>query len=293
MTACVNPKGMSYTYLVDQNVRKQQYIAALAFYLQRTSFPIVFCENTLCDFSNLFENYINANRLEYITFDGNNFDKSRGKGYGEIEILEYAFNNSYLLKNADSVVKITGRLQCTNINLLVKMNRLMAYPVIQANYISGNSKMMDSKIVIAPVVFFMNDLISRKKILNDSVGVFFEHILFLSVCEQKKYKFIPFVMIPDINGQSGSTGVIYNCERNCVEKLSYSYYSLINALRLNEKYLTMKYSCIFSGFLLIICFFIKLLLCFVSLPRRFFLLSFLALLRNWKKIFINVICSLL
>lgn len=270
MTACVDPKGMSYTYLVDVNVRKQQYIAALAFYLQRTSLPIVFCENTLCDFSNLFEDYINVHRLEYITFNGNNFDKSRGKGYGEVEILEYAFNNSYLLKNADLVVKITGRLQCTNINLLLKMNRLMAYPVIQTDHISGKSKMMDSKIVIAPIVFFKNELISRKNMLNDSAGLFFEHILFLSVCEQKKYIFIPFVIIPNIKGLSGSTGIVYDSEKNCMEKLSYIYYSLINGLQLNEKCMKVKYSCILSGFLLIMCFFIKLLLYFVALLRRLF-----------------------
>lgn len=220
LTACVDPKGMSYTYLVDNDVRKQQYIAALTFYLQKTSLPIVFCENTLCDFSDLFQDYISAGRLEYITFDGNNFDKSRGKGFGEIEILEYAFNNSYLLKDVNRVVKITGRLQCMNINLLLRMNRLMVCSIIQTNYISGKSKMMDSKIVIAPPNFFKNELISKKDILNDSTGVYFEYMLFLSVCNQVNYLFFPFIIIPELEGQSGSTGALYINKRNYVEKLS-------------------------------------------------------------------------
>ncbi|WP_455664229.1 hypothetical protein [Phocaeicola sp.] len=270
LTACVDPKGMSYTYLVDNNVRKQQYMTALFFYLQKTSYPIVFCENTLCDFSNLFVDYVNIGRLEYLTFDGNNFDKSKGKGYGEVEILEYAFNNSYFLKDADMVVKITGRLQCVNINFLLKVNRLIVCPVIQTNYISGKNKMMDSKIVIAPADFFKDELISRKKMLNDSIGVFFEHILFLSICEQKRYIFLPFVIIPNIIGQSGSTGTVYVyvSKRNYAEKLSYIYYSLSNGLRLNNEYMKMKYSYNLLGSIQIVRFFIKLLLGIVCLLQR-------------------------
>lgn len=267
LTACVDPKGMSYTYLVDNNIRKRQYIAALTFYLQETSFPIIFCENTLCDFSDLFEDHIKVGRLEYITFDGNNFDKSRGKGYGEMEILEYAFNNSCLLKNANRVVKITGRLRCMNINSLIKMNMLVVCSAIQTNYISGKSKMMDSKIVIAPSYFFKNELISRKNMLNDSAGIYFEHMLFLSICNQMNCLFFPFVIIPEIEGQSGSTGNMYINKSNYEEKLSYVYYSLGNALRLNKDCMKMKYSYILSGFIQIIRFLIK-LLCIACVVKK-------------------------
>lgn len=249
LSACVDPKGMAYTYLTDKDVRKQQYKEALNFYLRKTSLPVVFCENTLCDFSGYFNEYIETGRLEYLTFDGNNFDKSKGKGYGEMEIMEYAFDNSQLLKNNSVVVKITGRLKILNINALLRMNKLLMQPMIQANYINGGGKMMDSRIVFAPKDFWKNELIKRKELLDDSAGVYFEHILFLSVCEQRSYLFLPFVIVPDVVGKSGSTGVDYARKIGCRECLSYAYYSLGKGVQLSEESMRMKYSYILVCFI--------------------------------------------
>ena len=116
LTACVNPGGMPFTVLNDTSERLRQYREALDFYLRETTQPIVFCENTLCDFSEDYKEHISSGRLEYITFDGNNFDKSKGKGYGEALIMEEAFRISKLLGQCDFVVKITGRLIVRNIS---------------------------------------------------------------------------------------------------------------------------------------------------------------------------------
>ena len=268
LSACVDPKGMSYTYLTDKDVRKQQYKEALNFYLRKTSLPVVFCENTLCVFSGYFNEYIETGRLEYLTFDGNNFDKSKGKGYGEMEIMEYAFDKSRLLKNSCVVVKITGRLKILNINALLRMNKLLMQPMIQANYINGGGKMMDSRIVFAPKDFWKNELIKRKEFLDDSAGVYFEHILFLSVCEQRSYLFLPFVIVPDVVGKSGSTGVDYARKISCRETLSYAYYSLGKGVQLSAENMRMKYSYILVCFIQVMRFAIKLLYCSLSFRWR-------------------------
>ena len=57
LTACVHPGGMPFTVLTDSSERLRQYRAALDFYLRETSYPIVFCENTLCDFSDDYKGH--------------------------------------------------------------------------------------------------------------------------------------------------------------------------------------------------------------------------------------------
>ena len=119
LTGCINPNGMSFTQLTDVDERKEQYIIAIKYYLKETNCQVVFCENSNTDLSPIFQNNCNKNRLEIITFDGNK-DKQKGKGYGEAEIIEYAIQNSSVLINSDTIIKITGRLIINNIPSIVK-----------------------------------------------------------------------------------------------------------------------------------------------------------------------------
>ena len=46
LTACIDPKGMAFTTLQNKEVRLQQYLDALNYYLYNTNLNIVFVENT-------------------------------------------------------------------------------------------------------------------------------------------------------------------------------------------------------------------------------------------------------
>ena len=96
LTACINPNGMLYTTIQDTELRKKHYIESLFFYLTKTQYKIVFVENSNTDISSLYQKEISEGRLECITFDGNNYDRSLGKGYGEALILDYACMHSKL-----------------------------------------------------------------------------------------------------------------------------------------------------------------------------------------------------
>lgn len=123
LTACVNPSGMAFTKLNNPEVRVRQYKEALDWYLENTEFHILLVENSNYDFSKDYQGFIDEGRLEYLTFDGNNFDRSKGKGYGEAAILDYGLKHSQFLGKMQSsqlVIKVTGRLLCTNINYLLK-----------------------------------------------------------------------------------------------------------------------------------------------------------------------------
>ena len=234
LTACVNPGGMPFTVITDSSERLRQYRAALDFYLGETSYPIVFCENTLCDFSDDYKQYIETGRLEYITFDGNNFDKSRGKGYGEALIMEEAFCHSKLLDQCNFVVKITGRLIVRNISQLVKDNRRMFSDTIQTFY--PNNNMADSRLVILPKSFCIDDFLSRKDSINDTEGYYFEHLLYDAIISRKKYVYVPFLHVPLIDGVSGSTGNLYKSDNVKYDHHRFAFDMLGNALKMERLY---------------------------------------------------------
>ena len=234
LTACVNPGGMPFTVLNDTSERLRQYREALDFYLRETTHPIVFCENSLCDFSKDYKEYISSGRLEYITFDGNNFDKSKGKGYGEALIMEEAFRLSKLLGQCYFVVKITGRLIVRNISQLVKDNRRMITDTIQTFY--PHDKMIDSRLVILPKLFCINNFLAKKNSINDTQGYFFEHLLYDTIISRKKYVFVPFLHVPLIDGMSGSTGNLYNSDTAKYSHHRFAFDMLGNALKMERFY---------------------------------------------------------
>lgn len=232
LTACVNPSGMPFTVLTDTSERLRQYRDALDFYLNETPFPIVFCENTLCDFSSDYKSFIDNGRLEYLTFDGNRFDKSKGKGYGEANIMEEAFRRSRLLATCDMLVKITGRLIVRNIALLLKDNDRMLTTTIQTFF--PNHRMIDSRVLVIPKEYAMNDFLTRKERINDSEGVFFEHVLYESLLSRHSYVYIPFLKVPLIEGMSGSKGDEYKSGQAHFDNTRFAFDMLGNALRMDK-----------------------------------------------------------
>ena len=257
---------MSYTYLNDVSVRKQQYLNAIDFYLKRTTLPIVFCENTLFDFSPLYYSEISSGRFEYLTFDGNNFDRAKGKGYGEIGIMEYAYANSILLRDADIVIKITGRLIVQNIARLVKMNKLVIYPVIQTLF--GNQKMMDSRIILAPSTFFKKYFFLQKEFINDSEQIYFEHALYNAVISQSQYFYFPLLIVPRFSGQSGTSGNYYKIDFSFYDQLIYMYHSLGNGIRFNQDHARKVFSIWVVGLIQTIRVFIRIIITVCSKMKK-------------------------
>ena len=122
---------MPFTVVSDATQSLNQYLLALQFYLQNTSCPIVFVDNSNMDKTPFLEYESQyGSRLEILSFDGNKV-KTQGKGLGEMEIIEYALIHSKfnLLLDKHRIVKITGRLIVRNINSLLKCDKwhLMSY----------------------------------------------------------------------------------------------------------------------------------------------------------------------
>lgn len=208
LTACINPNGMAYTVLQDKDERLLQYREALDWYLAHVKNKIVFVENTGHDISPLYESYIKSEHLEVLTFQGNDFDKSKGKGYGEALIIDYALNNSRFIRSNSTIIKITGRRICLNIKNII--SKCSTPPTVYASIVNdelGNVD-CDSQVFVAPYDFIKNVFLKNSSSINDSTHIYFEHVLYDSINNWikggGKFKEIWFPILLD--GTSGSSG---------------------------------------------------------------------------------------
>jgi hypothetical protein len=207
LTACINPDGMSFTKLTNPDERKRQYADALLYYLTHTSLPIVFAENSNTDISHLFTDQFSGGRLEILTFQGNK-NKTKGKGYGEAEIIEYAMNHSQMIDNTSCIIKITGRLIVENIQSIIDERSLLKLNQSVQCTILSKFSYADSRLMIVPVAF-MKCFLARKSQIDDSKKMIFEEVLLDTIKEVKAYYYFPFTKEPQIVGMSGTTGEVY------------------------------------------------------------------------------------
>lgn len=211
LTGCINPSGMTFTKLQNPEKRKSQYIDSIKYYLNHTENLIVFVENSGTDISAEFPNPEDKKRLEIITFFGNNFDKNKGKGYGEMMILKHAFQHSILIQESVSICKITGRYKLLNIKSILKSYQKHTCNIMVD--LPRQLKYADSRLFIADRIFFQKFLFQTAELINDSAGYYFEHALnravLLSIAEEK-FNYLPFKYHPRLKGESGTDSLNYD-----------------------------------------------------------------------------------
>ncbi len=230
LTACFNPSGMSYTLLQDPSERVRQYKIALDWYLFNTDYKILFVENTSGDISSEYLNYIHSGRLEMLSFNGNSYDRSKGKGYGEALIIKYAIENSVMLSKASMVAKITGRHKYKNINRLLKVCNLNDTVYTIPSY---GEAWMDSKLIITPQKFLKDCFLPYMEKLNDTDGYSFENLLYDSCLRwiESGYHYEEFLILPQIEGVSGTNGEKYTT--TIVNRITYRLHHFLRKLGYN------------------------------------------------------------
>lgn len=228
LTACVNPKGMAYTKLCNPEVRLQQYKEALDWYLVNTDMKILMVENSGYDFSCSYKEQIANGRLEFLVFDGNNYDRSKGKGYGEALIMDYGVRHSNMIKNAnanDLIVKVTGRLLCLNILYLCKRYHQADTVYSNIGKDDWNGNISTSQLVIAPISFWKDYFLPSRYNINDSAHYHFEHLLYDSICSWKNNgkHHREFWLLPMMKGMSGTSGqsIMSSDHRDVRDKIMY------------------------------------------------------------------------
>lgn len=210
LTSCVTPNGMSYVALNDANIRLQQYLLAIKYYLEHTIYKIVVVDNSNFDFSAYFNTEIENNRIEFFAFEGNNYNKKLGKGYGEASIIKYGLDNSNFISKNSIVAKVTGRVILSNINELINFffRKKDTQNIVYAD-MNLNMKFMGSVFFIAPTYFFEDFFVPKCNKINDSKGIYIEHVLLEATKEWIQtdgHRFLPIRTPINIWGYSGTNG---------------------------------------------------------------------------------------
>ena len=117
LTSTVNVNfNKCWLYQTDKNDRLQVYIKAVLQWLTKTKFNIVLVENSGYNYEELnAEKELYKDRFEIITFIESQQDQAKylehdsSKGASEMFAINYAFNNSNMIKQSIFIIKITAR----------------------------------------------------------------------------------------------------------------------------------------------------------------------------------------
>lgn len=209
MTACINPCNMTNTAVKNVDIRKREYKEALQYYLRRTKFDIVFVENSGTDISSFFIQEIQQGRLEVVVFQGNDFPTYLGKGFGEGKILRYAFMHSKKLLHNGKIYKVSGRHIVRNINAIETMSHFLALPkhFVLCDF-NPKSHSAISDLFLATRDFYIDYFLPLVSEVDESQGIWFEHMLYKALCSYSKKELLCFLPCGiSQKGQSGSTGL--------------------------------------------------------------------------------------
>ena len=210
ITGCVKPPQDGYRIkLLDSNEREAQYIKSLEYYITKTNIKnIVFCENSNYKLKNDINKLISNKNFEFLSFEGNQEKSVRyGKGYGEGEIMQYAFENSKLISRTNYIAKVTGRLIVKNINTLVRFaNQSNGYFWFMGT--SGGVQWVNTRFYMMPKKLYMDVFIGYKEV-DDRAG-FDTELMFYHTIKNSQIEYRKFFVCPRIEGTSGTDGVKYN-----------------------------------------------------------------------------------
>lgn len=176
LSGTVDTKEMELVERKDPSVREKDYIESLSFW-RGQGLKIVFCENSGWDLSKIRNEISGDAAVEILQFEGQNFPKNLGKGYGEMGIIKFAFAHSEFIGNARMVIKVTGRYRVRNFRTFLEfiLKHSGSYDLV-CN-LEKNLSWADSRFFMAKREFFSEYFFGYHQQIDDSKKSYFEHAL--------------------------------------------------------------------------------------------------------------------
>ena len=206
-TATIDPGDTIFVARADPLVRLRDYEVALSKWISvGLGVDFVFFENSGYDLTSL-KRIVSKQpgaEVEFISIRENGGGK--GKGYSEILGIKRAFEISEVLMQSKFVIKCTGRLFVDNARHVVERLQLETFDVMCT--LRRNLSFADSFFFAATPKFFVNELVPRVDIVDDSMGVYFEHALACAAASvvAQRGAWRPLPVLPRMVGISGTEG---------------------------------------------------------------------------------------
>jgi hypothetical protein len=205
----------AHTSVVDPVLREAQYIESLTFWIKRPEIKkIIVCDNSMFLYPEWLRTLAEAEntKIEFLRFEGSSkMIMSRGKGFGEGEIIEHIFMHSKLFQSSTSFFKVTGRLKVLNLrSVLARFKNEKTYFLLtnlRPKVCRLSAQSIDTRFYYINKMQFERFLLKGYKEVNEANGVFLEHVYYNKL--RGNHPFSPFFPVPRISGVSGSYGLEY------------------------------------------------------------------------------------
>lgn len=163
----------------DPEVRKLDYLRGLNSWLKRDlKADIIFCENSGADLSDFQAAVRSAGMDEsvhFLSFSGNSGAERFGKGYGEIEMLKYAFETLPQLSRYHYIVKASGRYFYRNpIEIVQSISNATADLLCDIHHDLGYG---DTHTVAFRPEIALRHLLPYQDELDENNGMIIEHLM--------------------------------------------------------------------------------------------------------------------
>ena len=211
LTATIFCADTPFVERKDPALREADYKWAIQGWMAVEGYDtFVFCENSgaplgaLEDYAAQFNRH--DHRLVFLSCDRNSRSSALGKGFGEMEILRHAIDNTPDLAGDQLVVKVTGRYRSLSAEWLLRGLSKMQSDIVCD--VRGQLTRGDSRLFAITSKCAREQLLSRQPSINDAQGRYLEHVLGDAVHSTilSGGRWSPLPCAPLLYGISGTAG---------------------------------------------------------------------------------------
>jgi hypothetical protein len=206
VTTAVYILDVPYTNMINAEQRINKYVSALNEWLKLIpELKIVLCDSTGFDWNNHVKKCFNSSNFECLYFTNDRYSVTKyGKGFGELESMNFAVDNSFFIHDSNSFMKVTGKYWVKNINSMTKSSFLGDFKCKSIYSISMNKLLyINTAFFYCSRKFYIENFYHSFNRINDHNGNDLEHVL-ANVLKENKVKGFQFSILPSICGWSGT-----------------------------------------------------------------------------------------